>query len=826
MYRTLPPPSSILRQGKRHFLRPSLCSNPRGFHRSHSDKRNRNYDCNNGRFQSTDASSSSYPPYEAPPNVKEWEKLATKELSRSIKTVDSLRADRVTPEGIAIQPVYYDLDDPNPAMPGVKPYDRGPYATMYTNRPWTVRQYAGFSTAEESNRFYRANVAAGQQGLSVAFDLPTHRGYDSDHPRVLGDVGMAGVSIDSVEDMKVLFDGIPLDELSVSMTMNGAVLPTMAMYVQAAIEQQEVLGEESKFREGGGGGDGDANDDGEKRSVMSSLRGTIQNDILKEYMVRNTYIYPPQQSMDRIVADIIGFTAVHMPKFNSVSISGYHMQEAGADAALELGFTIADGLEYIRTAVDKAGLKVDDVAPRYSFFFGIGMDYYMEIAKLRAARRLWSTLVEKHFQPKSPKSLLLRTHCQTSGYTLTEQQPLNNVIRTTIEALAAVQGGTQSLHTNSYDEAIGLPTVQTARVARNTQLILQEEAGICAVADPWGGSYMMESLTDELAGKAMEIINEVEAAGGMTAYINSGMAKLRIEESATKKQGRIDSGQDVIVGVNKYRLDAKEEEEERQEVLQIDNSAVREKQVRRLDELKRTRNADEVNAALDALEKSAKLGSSTSKGDNPDNLMALCINAARVRCTLGEISQALENAWGRHVPSSTIVQGAYGASFTSSAGRNNGSESEYDHVLNEVKKFEQSEGRRPRILVAKMGQDGHDRGAKVIASGFSDLGFDVDIGPLFQTPEEVALQALDSDVHVIGISSQAAGHKTLLPALKAELVERGANDIVIVAGGVIPPQDYDFLMKESESCSAVFGPGTRITDAALETLRLIELDKP
>jgi len=729
--------------------------------------------------------------------------------------VDSLRADRVTPEGIAVQPVYYDLDDPNPAMPGVKPYERGPYATMYTNRPWTVRQYAGFSTAEESNKFYRANVAAGQQGLSVAFDLPTHRGYDSDHPRVPGDVGMAGVSIDTVEKMKVLFDGIPLDQISVSMTMNGAVLPTMAMYVQAAIEQQEALGDESKFREGEGSGE---------KSVLSSLRGTIQNDILKEYMVRNTYIYPPQESMDRVVADIIGFTAVHMPKFNSVSISGYHMQEAGADAALELGFTIADGLEYIRTAVDKAGLKVDDIAPRYSFFFGIGMDFYMEIAKLRAARRLWSTLVDKHFKPKNAKSLLLRTHCQTSGYTLTEQQPLNNVIRTTIEALAAVQGGTQSLHTNSYDEATGLPTVQTARVARNTQLILQEEAGICAVADPWGGSYMMESLTDEMAEKAMEIIDEVEAAGGMTAYINSGMAKLRIEESATKKQGRIDSGQDVIVGVNKYRLDAKGEEEERQEVLQIDNTVVRQKQVERLDALKRTRNDDEVNAALTALEKSAKLGSSTSMGDNPNNLMALCINAARVRCTLGEISQALENAWGRHVASSTIVQGAYGASFTSSAG--NGSESEYDHVLKEVKKFEQSEGRRPRILVAKMGQDGHDRGAKVIASGFSDLGFDVDIGPLFQTPEEVALQALDSDVHVIGISSQAAGHKTLLPALKAELDKRGAKDIVIVAGGVIPPQDYDFLLKESKSCSAVFGPGTRITDAALDTLRLIELNKP
>jgi len=763
------------------------------------------------RFQST-PSSASASSYEKPPNVERWETLANKELSRSTTTVDSLRVDRVTPEGIAIQPVYYDLDDPDPAMPGVNPYERGPYATMYTNRPWTIRQYAGFSTAEESNKFYRANVAAGQQGLSVAFDLPTHRGYDSDHPRVSGDVGMAGVSIDSVEDMKLLFEGIPLDRISVSMTMNGAVLPTMAMYVQAAMEQRLEGKEENE--EGT-----EELDEEEKKAVLSSLRGTIQNDILKEFMVRNTYIYPPQPSIDRVVADIIGYTAIHMPKFNSVSISGYHMQEAGADAALELGFTIADGLEYLRTAVNVAGLSVDDVAPRYSFFFGIGMNYYVEIAKLRAARRLWSTLVEKHFRPKNPKSLLLRTHCQTSGYTLTEQQPLNNVIRTTIEALAAVQGGTQSLHTNSYDEAIGLPTVQTARVARNTQLILQEEAGICDVADPWGGSYMMESLTDEMADKAMEIIDEVESSGGMTAYINSGMAKLRIEESATKKQGRIDSGKDVIVGVNKYRLDAKEEEAERQDVLQIDNSAVRKKQIQRLDELKQSRNNDKVAAALDALERSARLETSTSMGNNPNNLMALCIDAARVRCTLGEISQALENAWGRHVPSSTIVQGAYGASFTSGSGSG---DDEYDRVSKEVTAFEQKEGRRPRILVAKMGQDGHDRGAKVIASGFSDLGFDVDIGPLFQTPEEVATQAIDNDVHVIGISSQAAGHKTLLPALKVELDRRGAEDIVIVAGGVIPPQDYDFLMKDSKSCSAVFGPGTRITDAALDTLRLIE----
>lgn len=777
------------------------------------------------RHSSSSAEESTYyPPYEKPANVEQWEKLATKELSKSNQTIDTLRTQRITPEGIAIQPVYYNLNtttDEEMAMPGIKPYDRGVYATMYTNRPWTIRQYAGFSTAEESNAFYRSNVAQGQQGLSVAFDLPTHRGYDSDHPRVVGDVGMAGVSIDSVEDMKVLFDGIPLDQISVSMTMNGAVLPTMAMYCQAAIEQQEAFGEESTFREGGGH---EYIDGKKKPSVLSSLRGTIQNDILKEYMVRNTYIYPPQQSMDRVVADIIGYTATHMPKFNSVSISGYHMQEAGADAALELGFTIADGLEYIRTAVEKAGLKVDDVAPRYSFFFGIGMQFYLEIAKLRAARRLWSTLVEKHFQPQDKRSLLLRTHCQTSGYTLTEQQPLNNVIRTTIEAMAAVQGGTQSLHTNSYDEAIGLPTVQTARVARNTQLILQEETGICDVADPWGGSYMMESLTDELADKAMAIIDEVEAAGGMTAYINSGMAKLRIEESATRKQGRIDSGQDVIVGVNKYRLDAKEEKQERQDVLQIDNSAVREKQINRLKELKANRNEDDVNRALAALEASADMDTNTSLGTDPNNLMSLCIEAARVRATLGEISQALENSWGRHVPSSTIVQGAYSKSFTTNTNPsgNDDVDSEYDNVLKEVKKFADKEGRRPRILVAKMGQDGHDRGAKVIASGFSDLGFDVDIGPLFQTPEEVAVQALDSDVHVVGISSQAAGHKTLLPALKAELEKNGAGDIVIVAGGVIPPQDYDFLMKETKSCQAIFGPGTRITDAALETLHLIE----
>lgn len=596
---------------------------------------------------------------------------------------------------------------------------------------------------------------------------------------------MAGVSIDTIEDMKILFDGIPLDRISVSMTMNGAVLPVMAMYVQAAIEQQEALGDGSAFLEGStcSGNSKDA----EKKSVLSSLRGTIQNDILKEYMVRNTFIYDPTPSMNRVIADIMGYTAHNMPKFNSLSISGYHIQEAGADAALELGLTIADGLEYVRTAVGPAGLSVDDVAPRLSFFWGIGMNFYTEIAKMRAARRLWAKLLTEHFAPKNPKSLLLRTHCQTSGYSLTEQQPMNNVIRTTIEALAAVLGGTQSLHTNSYDEAVGLPTVQTARVARNTQLILQEETGITDVADPFGGSYMMESITDEIEAKAFEIIQEVETAGGMTEYINSGMAKLRIEESATRKQGRIDSGEDTVVGVNKYKLD--EGEEEVQEVLQIDNTLVREKQISRINQVKAHRDEAAVRDVLDRLEQSARLDRSTSHGNDPENLMALSIEAARVRCTLGEISQALENVWGRHVPRSTVVQGAYSASFTTASsasggasGNNNDSREEYDAILKEVEDFEKTEGRRPRILVAKMGQDGHDRGAKVIASGFSDLGFDVDVGPLFQTPEEVAMQALDSDVHVIGISSQAAGHRTLLPALKKELDSRGADHVVVVAG--------------------------------------------
>jgi methylmalonyl-CoA mutase len=736
--------------------------------------------------------------YTKPPSVEQWEKLAEKELSKSEVSVDSLRTERVTPEGIAIQPVYYDLEAENPEMPGVFPYTRGPYATMYTYRPWTVRQYAGFSTAEESNAFYRANLAAGQQGLSVAFDLPTHRGYDSDHERVVGDVGMAGVAIDSVEDMKILFDGIDLTKVSVSMTMNGAVLPIMAMYVQTALEQNPSLS---------------------AADVMKSLHGTIQNDILKEFMVRNTYIYPPEPSVKRIIADIMGFTAVHMPKFNSISISGYHMQEAGADAALEMAFTIADGLEYIRTAVNEAGLQIDDVAPRLSFFWGIGMNYYMEIAKMRAARRVWATMVQAEFKPKSQKSLLLRTHCQTSGYTLTEAQPMNNIIRTTIEALAAVQGGTQSLHTNSYDEAVGLPTVQTARVARNTQLILQEETGICEVADPWAGSYMMESLTNEIADKALEIIKEVEEMGGMTKYIHSGLAKLRVEESATKKQGRIDSGQETVVGVNKYRLTGEQEKDEMTAVLQIDNSAVRDGQIKRLNAIKASRDDVKVQDMLAKIEASARMTMSTSRGDDHNNLMDLCIQAAAARCTLGEMSLAMENAWGRHVPSSSVVQGAYHSSFT--GGSKQDGIDEYNKILRNVEDFERTEGRRPRILVAKMGQDGHDRGAKVIASGFSDLGFDVDVGPLFQTPAEVMLQALDSDVHVIGISSQAAGHKTLLPALKEELAKAGANHIVVVAGGVIPPQDYDFLLNQAQCCSAIFGPGTRITDAAQQVLNLI-----
>lgn len=736
-----------------------------------------------------------------PESLQRWEKAANKELGRAKSKLDvnGMRTERVTPEGIAVQPVYYDTKSDDPELPGNFPFTRGPYATMYTARPWTVRQYAGFSTAEESNAFYKANLKAGQQGLSVAFDLPTHRGYDSDHPRVPGDVGMAGVAIDTILDMHTLFNEIDLTTVSVSMTMNGAVLPILAFYVQTALEQHP---------------------DRDRADVMANLRGTIQNDILKEFMVRNTYIYPPKPSLQRVIGDIMGFTSAHMPKFNSISISGYHMQEAGADCVLELAFTLADGLEYIRTAVDVAGMSVDDVAPRLSFFWAIGLNFYTEIAKMRAGRRLWSKLVKEKFQPKNEKSLLLRTHCQTSGYSLTEAQAQNNIIRTTVEAMAAVLGGTQSLHTNAYDEAIGLPTVETARIARNTQLIIQEETGICSVADPWGGSYMMESLTDEMAAKAMEIIEEVEAMGGMTKYIDSGAAKLRIEEAATRKQARIDSGEEVVVGVNKYRL----ENEEMEEVLKIDNEAVRKSQVARIEEMKKNRNEEEAQAALKALYESAKKDHVTSDGHNPGNLFGLCIECARTRCTLGEMSDAMEEAWGRHVPKMALVQGAYSSSFTTSAakkGDDDPENNEYARTLKRVKEFSKAHGRQPRILVAKMGQDGHDRGSKVIASGFSDVGFDVDIGPLFQTPYEVALQALDADVHVIGISSQAAGHKTLLPALKKELEEKGVGDVIVVAGGVIPQVDYDFLLNETKSAAAVFGPGTRVLDAVNKVLDLL-----
>lgn len=723
-----------------------------------------------------------------------WSKLAAKEVQRHHRTALSQdavlgRLRTTTPEGITLEPVYHGVNEDSSEMPGVFPYTRGPYATMYTAQPWTIRQYAGFSTAADSNAFYRANLAAGQQGLSVAFDLPTHRGYDSDHPRVEGDVGMAGVPIDTVEDMHTLFAGIDLRKVSVSMTMNGAVLPVLAFYIQTALEQSSDQG---------------------PAEVLAQLRGTIQNDILKEFAVRNTYIYPAHESVHRVVADIMGYTAQHMPKFNSISISGYHMQEAGADAATELALTLADGLEYLNTAVHTAGLDVDRVAPRLSFFWGIGMQFYMEIAKLRAARRLWARLVRDRFQPQNPKSLLLRTHCQTSGYSLTEAQPMNNVVRTTIEAMAAVLGGTQSLHTNAYDEAVGLPTETSARVARNTQLILQEETGICNVADPWGGSYMMESLTDEMEAKALQILAEVEAAGGMTAYIASGAAKLRIEESATKKQARIDAGQDVLVGVNKYKL----ENEEQVDVLQIDNAAVRKAQIHGLSRVKETRDESAVQEALNRLESSARLSSSTADGENANNLLSLAVEAARVRCTLGEISLALENAWGRHVASSTVVQGVYSSSSDDME--------DFALVQARVQSFIDRHGRNPRILVAKMGQDGHDRGAKVIASGFCDMGWDVDIGPLFQTPEEVAIQALDADVHVIGISSQAAGHKVLLPRLKHELEKKGLSHIFVVAGGVIPPQDYDYLLKETKSCSAIFGPGTRIADAVSEVLDLLD----
>ncbi|XP_061756968.1 methylmalonyl-CoA mutase, mitochondrial [Nerophis ophidion] len=678
-----------------------------------------------------------------------------------------------TPEGINIKPVYTRADSARNAeeLPGMFPYTRGPYPTMYTNRPWTIRQYAGFSTVEESNKFYKDNIKAGQQGLSVAFDLPTHRGYDSDNPRVHGDVGMAGVAIDTVEDMKMLFDGIPLEKMSVSMTMNGAVVPVLAMFI--------VTGEEQGVSK-------------------AKLTGTIQNDILKEFMVRNTYIFPPEPSMHAI-ADIFAYTSQHMPKFNSISISGYHLQEAGADAILEVAYTIANGLEYCRTGL-KAGLTIDEFAPRLSFFWGIGMNFYMEIAKLRAGRRLWSTLIKEKFQPQNSKSLLLRTHCQTSGWSLTEQDPYNNVIRTVIEAMAAVFGGTQSLHTNSFDEALGLPTVKSARIARNTQIIIQEESGIPKVADPWGGSYMMESLTDDLYNTALKFIQEIEEMGGMARAVAEGIPKLRIEECAARRQARIDSGSEVIVGVNKYRL----EKEETVEVLAIDNTLVRQKQIEKLNKVRESRDAGAASKCLAAIEECARNGEG--------NLLALAVEAARARCSVGEITDAMKKVFGEHKASTRMVSGAYRSEF--------GEHEEIALVHNRVTEFKSLEGRNPRLLVAKMGQDGHDRGAKVIATGFADLGFDVDIGPLFQTPPEVAQQAVDADVHCVGVSTLAAGHKTLVPELIKELRKLNRPDILVICGGVIPPQDYDFLYQSG--VSAIFGPGTRIPQAAVEVIDNIE----
>ena len=703
--------------------------------------------------------------------ISDWEQLATKER-KGASSEDLLWQ---TPEGIEVKPLYTAADTADlehmDSLPGFVPYKRGPKATMYAGRPWTVRQYAGFSTAEASNEFYRKNLAAGQQGLSVAFDLPTHRGYDSDHPRVVGDVGKAGVAIDSVEDMKILFDGIPLDKVSVSMTMNGAVLPVMASYIVAA-EEQGVAPEQ--------------------------LAGTLQNDILKEFMVRNTYIYPPEPSM-RVVSDIIGYTANLMPKFNSISISGYHMQESGATNVQELAYTIADGIEYVRTAIN-SGMDVDKFAPRLSFFFAIGMNFFMEIAKLRAARILWATLMEEKFAPKDDRSLVLRTHCQTSGVSLTSKDPYNNVMRTTIEAMSAVLGGTQSLHTNSFDEALALPTEFSARIARNTQLVIQEETGITNVVDPLAGSYYVESLTDELVKAAREIIDEVEELGGMTKAVETGLPKLRIEEAAAQRQARIDRGEEVIVGVNKYQLEVEPEVD----VLDIDNSAVRESQVARLEQVRSARDAQACEQALEALAKAAETGEG--------NLLALSVDAARARATVGEISDALESQWGRHKAQQRSISGVYGAAYQG--------DEEFMSIKNKVETFAENHGRRPRMLVVKMGQDGHDRGAKVIATAFADLGFDVDVGPMFQTPEEAAQQAIENDVHIVGVSSQAAGHKTLVPQLIASLKAQGAEDIIVICGGVIPPKDYDQL--RAEGVAAIFGPGTNIPVAAEEVLELIK----
>ena len=679
-----------------------------------------------------------------------------------------------TPDGISVKPLYTAEDTAAlpyaNTLPGFEPFLRGPQATMYSVRPWTIRQYAGFSTAEESNAFYRKALAAGGQGVSVAFDLATHRGYDSDHPRVTGDVGKAGVAIDSVEDMKILFDQIPLDKVSVSMTMNGAVLPVLAGYVVAA-EEQGVS--------------------------QDKLSGTIQNDILKEFMVRNTYIYPPEPSM-KIIGDIIEYTAKHMPKFNSISISGYHMQEAGANQALEMAFTLADGKEYVKTAIAK-GMDVDDFAGRLSFFWAVGMNFYLEIAKMRAARLLWCRIM-KGFDAQTPKSLMLRTHSQTSGWSLTEQDPYNNVVRTTIEAMAAVFGGTQSLHTNSFDEAIALPTEFSSRIARNTQLIIQEETHITNVIDPWAGSYMMESLTQEMADKAWAIIEEVEAMGGMTKAVDSGWAKLKIEAAAAEKQARIDSGKDVIVGVNKYKL-AKEDP---LDFLAIDNVKVRDGQIERLKNIRASRDSAKVQTALDALTASAESGQG--------NLLELSIQAIRLRATVGEVSDALEKVFGRHRADTQKVTGVYAAAYDSAEG--------WDQLKKEINDFADVKGRRPRVMISKLGQDGHDRGAKVVATAFADLGFDVDMGPLFQTPEECARQAIENDVHAVGVSTLAAGHKTLVPAIIEELKKQGADDIIVFVGGVIPRQDYDFLYEAG--VKGIYGPGTPIPASAKDVLEQIK----
>lgn len=692
-----------------------------------------------------------------------------------------------TAEGIGIKQVYSKVDieaiEHIDFVAGIPPYLRGPYSTMYARRPWTIRQYAGFSTAEESNAFYRRNLKGGQKGLSVAFDLPTHRGYDSDHERVVGDVGKAGVAIDSVEDMKILFDGIPLDKMSVSMTMNGAVLPIMAFYIVAAEEQGVSL---------------------------DQLGGTIQNDILKEFMVRNTYIYPPKPSM-QLVADIFEYTSKFMPKFNSISISGYHMHEAGASADIELAYTLADGLEYIKTGL-KAGLEIDNFAPRISFFWGIGMNHFMEIAKMRAARMLWARLV-KQFHPKNDKSLALRTHCQTSGWSLTEQDPFNNVARTTIEAAAAVFGGTQSLHTNALDEAIALPTDFSARIARETQIFLKEETRITKTVDPWAGSFYVEYLTNELAKKAWGLIREVEDLGGMTKAIEAGIPKMRIEEAAAKKQARIDNGQDIIVGVNKFRL----EEEEELQILEVDNQEVRRRQLERLAKTKKNRNEEEVRLTLGRLSESAKIKMNTEgkTAEEPrledHNLLALAVKAAKARATLGEISFALEEVFGRHRAVINSFSGVYSKEIKDDKSFKKAQEMT-DH-------FAEQDGRRPRIMIAKMGQDGHDRGAKVVATGYADLGFDVDIGPLFQTPEEAAKQAVENDVHILGVSSLAGGHKTLVPRVVEELKKYNRKDIMVIVGGVIPKQDYQFLF--DAGAVAVFGPGTKISEAAIQILEIL-----